>query len=1575
MLNIIQMEKLKKLAEAIKDGDVQTVTQLLEQRLDLNQAVQALEPSRPTFDTNQLPEQTLASGELPLAIAITRLLEEANGALLLFELTNSSGKAKVYVQIIEQLLKAGAQAEPAQARSYLQRVNEGYLRSYKLQKWATGIEPALVLQVSELLLQYGANPNSVDEEGRSLLLNALQSEATDLAALLLRNGADPTTLPFDVKTALNITNEAGLETRTDTLIERLLHRLDSQALDKVSSPADILHLLQRGVKPLRRNLIDFFIIAEQNDDEPLRKYLLQRGIIHYQTPQGTNLLHHLTSPARIIQLIEQGINVKAVCQATGNTPLLHCMGDADFSDESQSLNLIASLLAHGADILATNHYGNTVLHCTVANPHSQNNRFFNVNLLAYLVEQGAPLNSQNQHGITPLTLALLCRNIAALNWLLEAGADIELADHKEQRAVDHLTSCHFGHSGQNQLTTAAYQLLERSVKKGSLANAVDILHRAAQYDDCRLAEAVWAHGSVSQQQLYPLFSTAIHYCAQQFKTWLLQHLPLEYKPQAEDETLLQIAVRLNDLAVVRELLERGANAAVMDAWQNNLLQVYSQGSFSSSTTFSANERQTCLAMLDILLANVDLEHRNSRGYNALECLTSYSGLPRLSKWFLARELIFKNISLPPNPRSLLSLINAVVKYRDIRCLRHLFNHYEAIRPYLMNQAALQAIDAADCELLTELFSLGLEVNANLEYNNQPLRLLEYVQLQAVNNKEQATPWVNLLSSLLQRPGMEIHFPYRLLNSNLLHDACRMGWSAIVESLLQEPHCMPIDLRTANGQLQTPLQLAIEHERDDIACLLIQRGADSRVKAVKTGETLLHRVCGQSNLALAELLLEQGLDINATYRPADFWLPTMELSPLHCALLSIDNKPISWPLVELLIEKGVRLDTMAVRLFLDQSNDAQAWQNLLARVTLEDLLMVAPLHKAVLKADLALVTLLLNQPYAENLLHSRGREGKTALHFAATVKNSAIYHLLVQRGADQQALDYNGLSVADYALLADNLAACGFNAPPHFDLSAFHFWRQEFLLLPELRYSQDKAFQAAYYAYKLVGLLDNQEAVALYLTKHSPQNSRQPLHDICLFSLPLSEHWTHQAWSALAQQHGQALTRYLHLAPRIEALLGRAPQTLAEVQAQAKLVKYNRDQEDLELANLCAQYQIPEPAFDRVLNAYQPKQTDRLPDLGIDGAGLGKPGYDLRKLAPQDKRGFVLGAMTHCCQSIGSAGEACAMHGMTSTDGGFYVIFKRPKNAKSLNDLMAKLQQAATYAGFLQSIPAKHQRRKYAEYQARFAGQLTESELCQQLLNQLQQEYEGEIIAQSWAWLGTNDELVFDSWERLRPENDELCSIMLGAAACQAVSQYAVPKVLLGKSGQTPEDLPFSLAEQRVSPKDYRGYRDSKQQWLLAEQSSLSQKLSVTQTQMLLQHSALFSLPAKSSFEGYTSQAFIQLLRSLCEDQLQFSCLDVIELADNTPVFDGFTQSKASQQAHTYFIPIHKVNSTWACFIIQHYENSEDKTKLNTATYYLDPTGAGLPSAFHYRSCRDVALNNLAMIRAEYVKDTAHTGPW
>ncbi|MGQ3892505.1 hypothetical protein [Legionella sp. CNM-4043-24] len=276
--------------------------------------------------------------------------------------------------------------------------------------------------------------------------------------------------------------------------------------------------------------------------------------------------------------------------------------------------------------------------------------------------------------------------------------------------------------------------------------------------------------------------------------------------------------------------------------------------------------------------------------------------------------------------------------------------------------------------------------------------------------------------------------------------------------------------------------------------------------------------------------------------------------------------------------------------------------------------------------------------------------------------------------------------------------------------------------------------------KLRTLFGTYKKALAYLQKYAQQQqSRQPVHDACLFRLPPvgSGVWDRAYWASLVMNYGPKAFRYLALAPRIEALRrtltsqsGAAASStdsgsneLEQCRYLIQHYRYPRADDNPELAKLCHRHLIAEEIFNQTLEIVRHiKSFDFLPDITIQGEEIDRrlSPFVFKKLPVGDYQGLFLGMDTACCQSIGMAGAACAVHGMRSLMSGFYVIYDKS----------------------------------------------------------------GQIVAQLWAWIGTQGELVFDSFERSQTKMNFLCEPFVNRAA-ERLLQQGFERVLIGR-GNTPQ---------------------------------------------------------------------------------------------------------------------------------------------------------------------------------------------
>lgn len=139
-----------------------------------------------------------------------------------------------------------------------------------------------------------------------------------------------------------------------------------------------------------------------------------------------------------------------------------------------------------------------------------------------------------------------------------------------------------------------------------------------------------------------------------------------------------------------------------------------------------------------------------------------------------------------------------------------------------------------------------------------------------------------------------------------------------------------------------------------------------------GRTALHLAAEQANLAIIELLLQAGLDVDARDEEGQ--------SALHVAVLEGHEAS-----VRLLLDKG-------------------------ANHNLQDYDGRTALHWAAVKGNIDIITLLLDYRVAINL---QDLSGRTALHHAIEEGHEAIVRMLLQRGADAKVMIDNRTFVNDY----------------------------------------------------------------------------------------------------------------------------------------------------------------------------------------------------------------------------------------------------------------------------------------------------------------------------------------------------------------------------------------------------------------------------------------------------------------------------------------------------------------------------------------------------------------------------------
>lgn len=144
----------------------------------------------------------------------------------------------------------------------------------------------------------------------------------------------------------------------------------------------------------------------------------------------------------------------------------------------------------------------------------------------------------------------------------------------------------------------------------------------------------------------------------------------------------------------------------------------------------------------------------------------------------------------------------------------------------------------------------------------------------------------------------VNFPQKR-KAIIIHKKLTRGTIDEVESLLDE---YPDILNGLGEEFAivdgVPLITAIKHDRQDVAAILLRRGADINIHTMDVGIAPLHVAVAIGSLPFAQMLIENGADVNIRNQ--------VDLCPLHVAV-GMDNVDM----VNLLLSKGADPNAVTV----------------------------------------------------------------------------------------------------------------------------------------------------------------------------------------------------------------------------------------------------------------------------------------------------------------------------------------------------------------------------------------------------------------------------------------------------------------------------------------------------------------------------------------------------------------------------------------------------------------------------------------------------------------------------------------
>ena len=246
------------------------------------------------------------------------------------------------------------------------------------------------LETAKILIENGADVNSVDFEGWSALSYAVNNGDIEIAKLLLTNKA-------------KINDELLLAIKSP-IVES---RIDMMKL-LIDNGANINYADENEFTPLNT--------AIETGDMELTKFLITNGAnVNSLMQDGVSLIVYAISQNNmdLLQiLIENGANVN-------NTTGDYWAGSPLITASRLGLdNVVRILLSRNADINAVDMNGNTALHTAALNSQ--------LSVIKLLLEKNPNLDIQNEVGNTALHLAVISGNIDIVGELVLKGANTRI---------------------------------------------------------------------------------------------------------------------------------------------------------------------------------------------------------------------------------------------------------------------------------------------------------------------------------------------------------------------------------------------------------------------------------------------------------------------------------------------------------------------------------------------------------------------------------------------------------------------------------------------------------------------------------------------------------------------------------------------------------------------------------------------------------------------------------------------------------------------------------------------------------------------------------------------------------------------------------------------------------------------------------------------------------------------------------------------------------------------------------------------------------------------------------------------
>jgi len=454
----------------------------------------------------------------------------------------------------------------------------------------------------------------------------------------------------------------------------------------------------------------------------------------------------------------------------------------------------------------------------------------------------------------------------------------------------------------------------------------------------------------------------------------------EFLERSVEDTALQLAARLGNIEIIQILLETGANVdAPPQRYGGTALQ------------YAASRGDTEIVQL-LLDAGAAVEAECGR-------MTALQGAAKGGHCWIVELLLKRKAEVDARSRSTAegTPLQLAAEGGHLRTVRLLLNWHAEINcqsPGLYATPLQAAAYQGSLEVVRLLLETGATVDAH------PGKVSWCTALQAAVRRQH----IDVVRILLVA-GADPNAPPGTYGSTALGCAVAIGNLEITRRLLIAGARADLAYRSGPSQC-TALQKASQHGHIDIACLLLQSGADPNVPVLNdTGLTTLQSAAQFGSLELTSILLEAGADVNG------------QPSPNGMSALSYSLQKSHQNIARLLIDAGADVNAtseshhyyatalqIAAKNGLCESVDRLVYAGANVNAITEDGETALSIATQNNRSDI--VYLLLKENANVNIGHPLER--------AVQTNQTAIVKLLLGKGADVNSVSDLGFDICGYS---------------------------------------------------------------------------------------------------------------------------------------------------------------------------------------------------------------------------------------------------------------------------------------------------------------------------------------------------------------------------------------------------------------------------------------------------------------------------------------------------------------------------------------------------------------------------------